>query len=195
MTQQISQVQEFRKLTGLGILEARNALKDANWDFDAAVQALRKRVGILVDARAHRETREGMIESYIHIGGKIGVLLEMNCETDFVARNETFRSTVRDICLQIAATNPEYLSKEDVPADVVAKERDIAEVLAKDKPHAAKARFIGGKMDHFYSSVCLLEQAFVKNTDKTVKQIIEDLIASMKENIRIRRFIRYNVGG
>lgn len=195
MSDRISQVQELRKLTGIGILDARNALKDANWNFDDAVQAIRKLTGILVDTRAHRETREGIIESYIHVGGKIGVLLEINCETDFVARNETFRKTVRDICMQIAATNPEYLTREDIPADVIAAECTIAESLAKDKPYAAKARFMGGKMDHFYSSVCLMEQAFIKDTDKTINQLISELIASMKENIRIRRFIRYNVGG
>lgn len=187
-------IQDLRQITGLGLLEARNALQEANWDIHVAIDILRKKTGIIVDGRAHRETREGLIESYIHVGGKIGVLLEVNTETDFVARNVDFKDFVRNLCLQIAATNPLYVSKEDIPRNVIAEEEIIAESQCGDIPPAARAKFIGGKMERFYSTVCLLEQVYVKNRDKTVHMLLNELIAQTKENIRIRRFVRYQVG-
>jgi elongation factor Ts len=194
MSDQIKQIQEFRRMTGLGLLEAKNALVSANWDSDKAFEHVRKTMSVPDVRRSLRETREGVVESYIHIGGKVGVLLEVNCETDFVARNDEFKQFTRNICLQIAASNPTYISKEEVPHSVVAKEKEIAEAQASDKPPAAVARFVGGKMDRFYSTVCLLEQTYVKQPDKTVGEVLNELISKTKENIRIRRFARFAIG-
>jgi elongation factor Ts len=194
MSDQINLIREFRSMTGLGLLEARNALVAANWDMDKAIEHARKNMKVPDVRRTHRETREGLVESYIHVGGKVGVLLEVNCETDFVARNDEFKQFSRNICLQIAASNPTYISKEDVPLSVVEKEKEIAEAQAGDKPPAAIARFVGGKMDRFYSTACLLEQTYVKQPDKTVGEVLNELINKTKENIRIRRFARFAVG-
>jgi len=188
-------LQLFRCVTGLGILDANNALKETDWNIDKAIESVRKRLGIIIDSRSHKETREGVIESYIHVGGKIGVLIEVNCETDFVARNSEFREFVHNLCLQIAATNPRYITKEDVPIEMINTETKIGTAIAGDKPKAAVARIVGGYLERLYSSVCLLEQIYVKNThNETVHDVMNNLIAKMKENIRIRRFTRYQIG-
>ncbi len=196
MSEQTQLIQEFRKVTGLGLLEARNFLKEANWNYDAAIESVHKKLGTIVDGRAHRETRSGVVESYIHVGEQIGVLLEVNCETDFVARNENFRKFVKNICLQIAATNPQYISRDEIPYNVVEEEKRNATERAPSTitSDTARARFVGGMMDRFYGTVCLLDQTYVKQSDKTVKDILNELIAQTKENIRIRRFTRYHIG-
>jgi len=144
--------------------------------------------------KAGREAREGVIESYIHLGGKVGVLLELNCETDFVAKNDEFKQLAKDICMHIAAASPLYTTREDVPDEMVDKERSIAEAQAEGKPKAAIDRIVMGKLDKWYSQFCLLEQSFVKNQDQSINDLLTEKIAKMGENIIVNRFHRYQLG-
>jgi elongation factor Ts len=187
-------VSELRAKTGAGLLECKKALTEANGNADEAVTILRKKLGSKLDKLSSRATKEGVIESYIHVGGKVGVLIEVNCETDFVARNEGFRAFVKDLCLQIAAATPLYVSREEVPEAELAKEREIAAAQVQGKPPAAVQKIIEGKLDKHYSTVCLLDQPFVKMPEKTVKDLLSDQIAKIGENIQVRRFVRYQLG-
>jgi elongation factor Ts len=187
-------VNDLRTSTGAGLLDCKKALTEANGNVEEATTILRKKGAASAAKKADRTTKEGLIESYIHVGGKVGVLLEVNCETDFVARNEDFKALCKDICLQIAAANPLYVSREQVPEADLAKERDIAAAQVQGKPPAAVQKIVEGKLDKFYSTICLLDQPFVKIPEKTVKEILTEKITKIGENIQVRRFTRYQLG-
>ena len=187
-------VKELREKTGAGLLDCQKALTESKGNQEEAITILRKKSGGKVDKLASRATKEGLIESYIHIGGKVGVLLEVNCETDFVARNDDFRAFCKDLCLQIAAASPLYVARQEVPEAAVAAERDVATASVAGKPPAAIQKIVEGKLDKYYSTVCLLDQPFVKLPEKSVKEILSEKVAKIGENIQIRRFIRYQLG-
>ena len=187
-------VNELRTATGAGLLDCKNALTAANGSIAEATTILRKKLGAKLDKLSTRSAKEGLIHSYIHVGGKVGVLLEINCETDFVARNEDFKALCQDLCLQIAAANPVCISRDQVPEADVAKEREIASAQVLGKPPAAVQKIVEGKLDKYYSTVCLLDQPFVKLPEKTVKDLVSEKIAKMGENIQVRRFTRYQLG-
>jgi elongation factor Ts len=187
-------VGDLREKTGAGLLDCKKALTEANGNVEEAITILRKRGAASAAKKAERATREGLVESYIHIGGKVGVMIEVNCETDFVARTDEFKSLCRDLCLQIAAANPACVRREDVPEADVTKEREIAAAQAQGKPPAALQKIIEGKLDKYYSTICLLDQPFVKQPEKAVKDIITEKVAKIGENIQVRRFVRYQLG-
>jgi elongation factor Ts len=187
-------VAALREKTGAGLLDCQKALKEANGNIDEAETIIRKKLGNKVTKIAGRATKEGLIESYIHLGGKVGVLLEVNCETDFVARNDAFKAFVKDLCLQVAAANPLYVSRDQVPEADLAKERDIAAASLAGKPPAVVQKIVEGKLEAYYSTVCLLDQPFVKQGDKSIKDLLNDQIAKIGENIQVRRFVRYQLG-
>jgi elongation factor Ts len=187
-------VSDLRQKTGAGLLECKKALTEANGDIEAATTILRKKLGSKLDKLSTRTTKEGIIESYIHVGGKVGVLIEVNCETDFVARNDAFKAFVKDLCLQIAAANPLYVSRDQVPEADLAKEREIASAAVAGKPPAVVQKIVDGKLENYYSTVCLLDQPFVKQNEKSIKDLLSDQIAKIGENIVIRRFSRYQLG-
>ncbi len=187
-------VGDLREKTGAGLLDCKKALTEANGNVEEAIVILRKKGVASAAKKAERATREGLIESYIHVGGKVGVMVEVNCETDFVARTDEFKAFCRDLCLQIAAANPTFVRREDVPEADVAKEREIATAQVQGKPPAALQRIIEGKLEKYYSTVCLLDQPFVKQPEKTVKDILTEKVAKTGENIQVRRFIRYQLG-
>ena len=187
-------VSDLREKTGAGLLDCKKALTESNGNVEEAITILRKRGAASAAKKAERATREGLIESYIHIGGKVGVMIEVNCETDFVARNEEFKVLCRDLCLQIAAANPTYVRREEVPEADLAKERDIASAQVQGKPPAAIQKIIEGKLEKYFSTVCLLDQPFVKQAEKSVKDIITEKVAKIGENIQVRRFVRYQLG-
>jgi elongation factor Ts len=188
-------VSDLREKTGAGLLDCKKALTEANGNVEEAIVILRKKGVASAAKKAARATREGLIETYIHVGGKLGVMVEVNCETDFVARNDEFKTFCRDLCLQIAAANPTYVRREEVPEADLAKEREIATAQVQGKPPAALQRIIEGKLEKYYSTVCLLDQPFVKQPEKTVKDILTEKVAKIGENIQVRRFIRYQLGG
>lgn len=187
-------VNELRTRTGAGLLDCKKALTETNGNAEEAITLLRKRGAASAAKKAERATREGLIESYIHVGGKVGVLIEVNCETDFVARNEEFRAFVKDLCLQIAAASPLYVSRDQVTEAELAKEREIATAQVEGKPPAAVQKIVEGKLEKYYSTVCLIDQPFVKLPEKTVKEILTEKIAKIGENIQIRRFVRFQLG-
>ena len=187
-------VNELRGATGAGLLDCKKALTESNGNVEEATTILRKKLGSKLDKLSSRSTKEGLIESYIHIGGKVGVLIEVNCETDFVARNEAFKGFVKDLCLQIAAANPLYVSRDQVPEADLAKEREIAAASVVGKPPVVVQKIVEGKLENYYSTVCLLDQPFVKQNDKSIKALLTDQIAKIGENIVIRRFVRFQLG-
>ncbi|HZN44082.1 MAG TPA: translation elongation factor Ts [Nitrospiraceae bacterium] len=189
-------VKELREKTGAGILDCQKALTESSNNIDKAIDYLRQKGLAAAQKKAGRETNQGLIHAYIHAGGKIGVLVEVNCETDFVARNEEFKSFVNDLALQIAASNPSHVKREDLPSDVVAKERAIYEAQAKEmgKPPAAWPKIVEGKLEKYYQESCLLEQAFIKDPSVTVKDLLAQKIAKIGENMNVRRFVRYQLG-
>jgi len=187
-------VNELRGQTGAGLLDCKKALVESNGNFEEATTILRKKGAASAAKKADRTAKEGLIESYIHVGGKVGVLIEVNCETDFVARNEEFRAFVKDLCLQIAAANPTYVSRDQVPEADIAKEREIFAAQVEGKPPAAAQKIIEGKLEKHYSTVCLVDQPFVKLPEKTVKDMVTEKIAKIGENIQIRRFVRFQLG-
>ncbi|HHU49131.1 MAG: translation elongation factor Ts [Caldicoprobacterales bacterium] len=191
-----SRVKELREMTGAGMMDCKRALQETNGDIEKAVELLREKGLSAAAKKAGRIAAEGIVESYIHMGGKIGVLVEVNCETDFVAKTAEFKSFVRDIAMHIAASNPQYLSKEEVPEDVIAKEKEILRVQAinEGKPEKIADKIVEGRIKKYYTEVCLLEQPFVKDTDKTVQDIVNEQIATIGEKISIRRFVRYQMG-
>jgi elongation factor Ts len=188
-------VNDLRVRTGAGLMDCKNALVEAKGNAEEAVTILRKKGAASAAKKADRATREGVVESYIHVGGKVGVLIEVNCETDFVARTDEFRAFVKDLCLQIAAANPTYVSRDQVPEADLNAERDIAVAQVQGKPPAAVQKIVEGKLEKFYSTVCLLEQPFVKVQEKTVKEILTEKISKTGENIQISRFVRFQLGG
>jgi elongation factor Ts len=187
-------VNALRSQTGAGLLDCKKALVEANGNTEEATTILRKKGAASAAKKADRTTKEGLIESYIHHSGKVGVLIEVNCETDFVARNEGFKAFVRDLCLQISATSPLYVSRDQVPEAEVAKEREIAAAQVQGKPPAAAQKIVDGKLEKHFSNVCLLDQPFVKDPNKTVKELLTEAIAKTGENIQVRRFVRYQLG-
>jgi elongation factor Ts len=187
-------VSDLRAATGAGMLDCQKALKEANGNVEEATTLLRKKLGSKLDKLSSRATKEGLIHSYIHVGGRVGVLIEVNCETDFVARNDGFKAFVQDLCLQIAAASPLYVTREEVPEAELTKERDIATAQVQGKPPAAVQKIVEGKLEKHFSTVCLLDQPFVKEPEKTVKDLLRDVIAKIGENIQVRRFTRYQLG-
>jgi elongation factor Ts len=187
-------VADLREKTGAGLLDCKKALTEASGNVEEAITILRKKGAASAAKKADRATKEGIVESYIHVGGKVGVLIEVNCETDFVARNEDFRAFVKDLCLQIAAASPLYVTREEVPEADLQKERDIAAAQVQGKPPAAVQKIIEGKLEKFYSTVCLVDQPFVKLPEKSVKDMLTEKIAKIGENIQICRFVRYQLG-
>src|SRR5712691_9890053 len=176
------------------MMDCKRALTEAGGDLDKAETILRTKGIAGASKKASRATKEGIVAAYIHLQGKIGVLVEINCETDFVAKNENFRDFVKDITLHIAAAHPLYVSREDVPAKMIAVERAIYEAQVQGKPANVLNKIVDGKLDKFYSTVCLLEQAFIKNPDQTINDLVKSKIAELGENIVVRRFTRYLVG-
>lgn len=190
----IDAIKRLREKTNAGIVDCKKALHEAGGDIDKAIEVLRKQGISLASKKVGREAKEGRIESYIHLGGKIGVLVEVNCETDFVARNDDFKTFVKDIALQIAASNPIYVKKEDIPPEAVKRETDIIKAQMTGKPAQAVEKIIDGKLTKFYEEICLLEQPFIKDTSMRVRDVLTSMIAKIGENIIVRRFIRYQVG-
>ena len=192
----INLIKELRERTGAGINECKKALTETNEDIEKAIDFLREKGLATAAKKAGRIASEGVVDSYIHAGGKIGVLLEVNCETDFVARNDVFKALVKDIAMHIVATSPRYLSKEEVPAGDIEKEREVlrAQALNEGKPEKIVDKMVEGRMSKFYSENCLLEQDFVKNPDQTVQEYINEKIAVLGEKISVRRFVRWERG-
>src|SRR5881397_3485714 len=187
-------VKELRDRTNAGMMDCKRALTEANGDLAKAETILRTKGIASASKKAARVTKEGIVASYIHLQGKVGVLVEVNCETDFVARNENFREFVKDITLHIAAAHPLYVSRADVPGNLIEAEREIYKAQVKGKPANVADKIVEGKLDKFYSTVCLLEQGFIKNPDVTIKDLLNTKISELGENIVIRRFTRYLVG-
>src|SRR5438270_10733475 len=187
-------VKELRDRTNAGMMDCKRALTEANGDLTKAEVILRTKGIASASKKASRVTKEGIVASYIHLQGRVGVLVEVNCETDFVAKNENFRSFVKDITLHIAAAHPTYVSREDVPATLIEAEREIYKEQVKGKPENVVGKIVDGKLEKYYSEVCLLEQGFVKTPDVTIKDLLSSKIAELGENIVIRRFTRYSVG-
>jgi elongation factor Ts len=187
-------VKQLREKTNAGMMDCKRALAEASGDLEKAETILRKKGIASASKKAARATKEGIVAAYIHMQGKIGVLVEVNCETDFVAKNENFREFVKDITLHIAAAHPLYVSRDEVPTKLIESERAIYESQVKGKPPHVGAKIVEGKLDKFYSTVCLLEQAFIKNPDQTIGDLVKAKISELGENIVIRRFTRYLVG-
>ncbi|HPA54379.1 MAG TPA: translation elongation factor Ts [Bacillota bacterium] len=191
-----SAVKELRERTGSGMMDCKKALTESNGDMEKAIEILREKGLAAAAKKAGRIASEGIVDSYIHGGGRIGVLIEVNSETDFVAANEEFRQFVKDMAMQVAASNPLYVKREDVDPKVIEKEREIykAQALNEGKPEKIIERMVEGRIEKFYKEICLLEQPFIKDTDKTVQEILTSLIAKIGENITIRRFVRFERG-
>jgi elongation factor Ts len=187
-------VKQLRDKTNAGIMDCKRALAETGGDLEKAEAVLRTKGIAGASKKASRATKEGIVASYIHLQGKVGVLVEVNCETDFVAKNEKFREFVKDITLHIAAAHPFYVNREEVPAQLIESERAIFVAQVKGKPENVVSKIVDGKLDKFYSTVCLMEQGFIKNPDQTVKELVSTKIAELGENIVIRRFTRYLVG-
>ncbi len=189
-------VKTLRERTGCGMMDCKTALTETNGDMDKAVDYLREKGMAKAAKKAGRIAAEGIVDSYIHMGGKIGVLLELNCETDFVARGDQFKNLAHDICLHIAAANPQYLTAEEVPADVIEKEKAIlkAQALEEGKPEAIVERMVEGRIKSFYDDNCLMNQKFVKDPSKTISQLVVEATATIGEKISVRRFVRFEMG-
>ncbi len=191
-----SLVKQLRDKTGAGFMDCKKALMECEGDFEKSVDHLRAKGLALAARKAEREASEGLVGAYIHAGNQIGVLLELNCETDFVARTEEFQALVKDLSMQIAAANPQYVRREDVGEEELERERAIYRQQATElkKPEAVLAKIVDGKMERFYEDACLMEQAFIKEPTRRVNDLIQDAVARLGENIRVRRFVRYSVG-
>ena len=191
-----SLIKDLRERTGAGMSDCKKALTETSGDMDKAIDWLRAKGLSKAAKKAGREATEGAIVSYIHGGGRIGVLVEINCETDFVSRNEEFQNFTRDVALQIAAMNPQFVRKDEVDQSLIAKEREILSVKAKEtgKPEAVVAKMVDGQITKWMKEICLLDQAFVKDPDKTIEQVLQELVAKIGENIKIRRFVRFELG-
>ncbi|MBT3353501.1 MAG: translation elongation factor Ts [Candidatus Scalindua sp.] len=189
-----SSVRELRDRTSAGFLDCKNALEEANGDFEKAGEILRKKGLAKAMKKGSRGTPEGRVGSYIHTNGKVGVLIEVNCETDFVAKNDVFESLVKDICMHIAATDPMAVSREDVSQEMIDREKKAYTEEFKDKPDNVRDKIIEGKMEGFYKEVCLINQPFVKDNDQTIEDLIKNAITKLGENIKISRFARFAIG-
>jgi len=191
-----SMVKELREMTGAGILDCKEALKATEGDVERAIDYLRRKGLSAAAKRTGRATQEGLVEAYIHTGGKIGVLVEVDCETDFVAKSQDFKDFVRNLAMHIAATNPFCIRREDLPSEIVEKERDIyrEQVLESGKPEKVIDKIIQGRMEKFYKEVCLLEELYVRDPEITIQDLVNQMIAKLGENLAIRRFTRYQLG-
>lgn len=193
-------IKDLRERTGAGMSDCKKALVEVGGDIDKAIDWLRAKGLSKAAKKAGREATEGAVVSYIHGGGRIGVLLEVNCETDFVSRNEDFQAFTREVAMQIAAMNPQFVRKEDMGPDVIAKEREVLIAKAKEdpknanKPEQVLTKIIEGQLSKWAKEICLLDQSFVKDPDKTIDQLLQELIAKIGENIKIRRFVRFELG-
>lgn len=187
-------VKELRDKTGAAMMACKKVLAETDGDMEKAITELRKRDAKLAEKKAGREAKEGVVASYIHMEGRIGVLIEVNCETDFVAKNDIFRDFVKEITLHIAAAAPLYVTRDEVPEDVIAKEKEIFTEQMKDKPAKALEKILEGKMNKFFSTICLMEQGFIKDPDQTIEQLLKSKIGELGENLMIRRFTRYALG-
>ena len=191
-----STVKELRERTGSGMMDCKKALTESNGDMEKAIEILREKGLAAAAKKAGRVASEGIVDAYIHGGGRIGVLIEVNSETDFVAANEEFRQFVKDMAMQVAASNPLYVKREDADPKLIEKEREIykAQALNEGKPEKIIEKMVEGRVEKFYKEICLLEQPFIKDTDKTVQDVLTSLIAKIGENITIRRFVRFERG-
>ncbi|GGG80554.1 translation elongation factor Ts [Paenibacillus radicis (ex Gao et al. 2016)] len=191
-----SAVKELRERTGAGMLDCKKALDETNGDITKAIELLREKGLSAAANKAGRIATEGVVESYIHAGGRIGVLVEINCETDFVAKTDQFRSFAKDIAMHIAASNPKFVRREEVPSDELEKEREIlrAQALNEGKPEKIVDKMVEGRISKYYEEYCLLEQSFVKDPDKTISALLNEKVSAIGENISIRRFVRYELG-
>lgn len=191
-----SLVKQLRDKTGAGFMDCKKALVECEGDFEKSVDHLRAKGLALAARKAEREASEGLVGSYIHGGNKIGVLLEVNCETDFVARTDEFQALVKDLSMQVAAASPRYVRREDVGEEEMERERAIYRQQARElnKPEPVLEKIVAGKMERFYEETCLMEQSFIKEPTRRVKDLIQDTVARLGENIRVRRFVRYSVG-
>lgn len=191
-----SLVNELRQKTGAGMMDCKKALEESAGDMEKAVEVLRKKGLSAAAKKAGRIATEGAVGSYIHAGGRIGVLLELNCETDFVGNNEMFQNFLKDVCLHIAANKPQYVSPDEVPAEVIEKEKEIArdQALQSGKPAAVAEKIVEGKISKFYDEVCLLNQYFLKDPEKKVGTLIQEMVSKIGENIKVRRFVRWELG-
>jgi len=187
-------VKQLRDRTGLGMMECKKALQEAEGDQAKAEELLRKKGLKAAELRAGRTASEGRVGQYLHMNGRIGVLVELNCETDFAAGNDDFGRLLKDICMQVAATAPRYVGPDDVPEDVLRREKEIFAEQVKGKPEQIVEKIIQGKLKDFYKQVCLLDQPFIKDTGKTVRELISGVNAKLGENIVVRRFVRFAVG-
>lgn len=190
----IDAIKKLRDKTNAGVVDCKKALKESGGDVEKAIEILRKQGAALATKKVGRATKEGRIESYIHQGGKLGVLVEVDCESDFVARNDDFKLFVKDLAMQVAASNPIYVKREDVPDNAIKKETEIIKAQLTGKPQAAADKIIEGKLRKFYEDACLLEQPFIKDQNIKIKDILTSMIAKIGENIIIRRFVRFQVG-
>ena len=189
-------VKELRERTGAGMMDCKKALTETGGDMEKAIDFLREKGLAAAAKKAGRIAAEGIVEAYIHGGGRIGVLVEVNCETDFVGKTDEFKELCRDIAMQIAASSPEFVSKEDVPQEAIDHEKEIlrAQALNEGKPEKIVDKMVEGRIEKYYKEVCLLEQPFIKDPDKTVAQLVTEKIAKIGENISVRRFVRFQVG-
>jgi len=187
-------IKKLRDMTGAGMMDAKKALEEAAGDEDKAIEILRKSGAASAAKRGEREAKAGLVDSYVH-GGRIGVLIEVNCETDFVARTEDFKDFVHDVAMQVAATMPDYIKPEDVPEDVLNREREVYKADTEGKPVEVAEKIMAGKLDKYYEAVCLMRQPFIKDDKQTIEQLTQALIAKLGENIVIRRFQRFELGG
>ncbi len=189
-------VKEIRDMTGAPFIDCKNALEEVEGDYDKAVEILRIKGVAKASKKAGRDTPEGVVTSYIHGGGKIGVMLELNCETDFVARNEEFQAFAKELAMQVAASNPRFISREDIPEAELAKEKEVmkAQVIESGKPEDIADKIVQGKIEKFYEEVCLLDQTYIRDTKQSIDDILQALIAKVGENIKISRFTRYQLG-
>ncbi|NLT96424.1 MAG: translation elongation factor Ts [Clostridia bacterium] len=196
MTFSAAMVKELREVTGAGMMDCKKALVETGGNMEKAIEYLREKGLAQAAKKAGRIAAEGAVTSYIHMGGKIGVLVEVNCETDFVAKTEKFQELAKNIAMQIAASKPEFISKEDVPQDVIEKEKEIliAQALNEGKPEKIVDKMVEGRIEKYFKEVCLLEQPYIKDDEKTVGQLIAEAIAETGENIKVRRFVRFELG-
>lgn len=190
------QVRKLREKTGVGLMDCKDALRAANGDMEKAVDYLREKGLAKLAKRGGRAATDGSIASYIHTGGKVGAMVEVNCETDFVAKTNEFQAFVKDVVMQITASNPQYVRREEIPADVLEREKTIYRNQAREsgKPEKILDKIAEGKLEKFYQEVCLMEQPFIKNTDITLKELLEELVTKLGENILVRRFVRFQLG-
>ncbi len=189
-------IKQLRELTGAGVLDCKKALEETNGDFEAASEILKQKGLAAAAKKVDRDAGDGLVEAYIHAGSKLGVLVEINCETDFVARTEEFQAFCHDVAMQIAAASPSWVSRSDVPKEVLAEQKDAirAEMAGENKPEHVMERIMEGKLAKFYQENCLLDQAFIKDDEKTIQQLLTGTIAKLGENIVIKRFARFQIG-